>query len=110
MGSSQSVRLVKHSSAPEVVSRTLSLWRPHDRIIVSSSKRGFSRAGTCVAASASFAELPGLVADGAGKATATGQVHFRGAEAVALATVVDGPHVIMIEVDGGSGACGAISG
>lgn len=47
------------------------------------------QAGTCATPSASFATLPALEADAAGRATATGSVLFRGTENVALATMAD---------------------
>jgi hypothetical protein len=65
------------------------------------------QANTCAMPSASFAALPDLKADAAGRATATGSVLFRGTENVALATMADGEHIITIQV-GQVVACGVI--
>ena len=65
------------------------------------------QANTCAMPSASFAALPNLKADATGRATATGSVLFRGTEAVALATMADGEHVIAIQA-GQVVACGVI--
>jgi hypothetical protein len=62
-------------------------------------------AGTCDAPSASFAALPGLTADASGRATASGQVLFRGTDPVALSTLADGGHVILINQSGQAVAC-----
>jgi hypothetical protein len=67
-------------------------------------------AGTCVAPSASAAALPSLTADGAGRATATGMVLFRGEENVAFSSITGGDHVINISSGGRVVACGAIPG
>lgn len=65
------------------------------------------QAGTCDMPSASFAALPELTADANGTATATGEILFRGTDAVALATMADGEHVITIQA-GQVVACGVI--
>lgn len=62
-------------------------------------------AGTCDAPSASFAALPDLTADASGRATAEGQVLFRGTESVALASIADGQHVMFISQSGKQVAC-----
>ncbi|MDQ5825950.1 MAG: hypothetical protein M3441_17280 [Chloroflexota bacterium] len=62
-------------------------------------------AGTCEAPSASLATLPALTADASGKATASGQVLFRGTEGVALAAIADGEHVMFISQAGQTVAC-----
>jgi hypothetical protein len=59
--------------------------------------RATMHANTCAMPSASFAALPDLKADATGRATATGSVLFRGTEAVALATMADGEHVVAIQ-------------
>ena len=64
-------------------------------------------ANTCAEPSASFAALPELKADAGGKATATGSIRYRGTEAVALATMADGAHIIAIQT-GHMVACGVI--
>src|SRR5262249_26369381 len=64
-------------------------------------------ANTCAKPSASFAALPELKADANGKATATGAILYRGAEAVALTTMADGAHIIAIQT-GQMAACGVI--
>lgn len=69
--------------------------------------RATLHAGTCANPSASFAALPDLQADAAGAATATGSVLFRGTERVDLATLTDGEHVIIIQIEQGV-ACGTI--
>ena len=69
--------------------------------------RATMNANTCAMPSASFAALPDLKADATGKATATGSVLYRGTEAVALATMADGEHVINIQA-GQVVACGVI--
>jgi hypothetical protein len=69
--------------------------------------RGTMQAGTCDMPSASFAALPDLTADAAGRATATGSVLFHGTENVALATMADGEHIIAIHTDQVV-ACGVI--
>ena len=69
--------------------------------------RATMQANTCAMPSASFAALPDLAADAAGRATATGSVLFRGTEDVALATMADGAHVITIQA-GQTVACGVI--
>ncbi len=69
--------------------------------------RATMNANTCAQPSASFAALPALKADAAGRATATGSVLFRGTEAVALDTMADGEHVINIQA-GQVVACGVI--
>lgn len=70
--------------------------------------RATMQAGTCDMPSASFATLPVLTADATGTATATGSVLFRGTEAVALATMADGEHIIAIQAGGEVVACGVI--
>jgi hypothetical protein len=65
------------------------------------------QAGTCATPSASFAALPDLAADAGGRATATGSVLFRGTEAVALATMADGQHILAIQTEQVV-ACGVI--
>jgi LPXTG-motif cell wall-anchored protein len=65
------------------------------------------QAGTCAMPSASFAALPDLTADAGGRATATGSVLFRGTEAVALATMADGEHILAIQTEQVV-ACGVI--
>jgi LPXTG-motif cell wall-anchored protein len=69
--------------------------------------RGTMQAGTCAMPSASFAALPELKADAAGRATASGSVLFHGTENVALATMADGEHIIAIHT-GQVVACGVI--
>jgi LPXTG-motif cell wall-anchored protein len=69
--------------------------------------RGTMQAGTCEMPSASFATLPDLQADATGRATATGSVLFRGTEAVALATMADGEHILAIQTEQVV-ACGVI--
>ena len=69
--------------------------------------RGTMQAGTCDVPSASFAALPDLQADAAGRATATGSVLFRGTEDVALETMADGEHIFAIQSDQ-LVACGVI--
>jgi hypothetical protein len=69
--------------------------------------RGTMQAGTCAMPSASFAALPELKADAAGRATASGLVLFHGTENVALATMADGEHIIAIHT-GQVVACGVI--
>jgi hypothetical protein len=69
--------------------------------------RATMQANTCAMPSASFAALPALKADATGRATATGSVLFRGTEAVALATMADGEHVIAVQA-GQVVACGVI--
>jgi LPXTG-motif cell wall-anchored protein len=69
--------------------------------------RGTMQAGTCELPSASFASLPDLQADATGRATATGSVLFRGTEAVALATMADGEHILAIQTEQVV-ACGVI--
>jgi hypothetical protein len=64
-------------------------------------------ANTCTQPSASFAALPKLTADAGGKATATGSILYRDTEAVALATMADGAHIIAIQT-GQMVACGVI--
>jgi hypothetical protein len=64
-------------------------------------------ANTCAMPSASFAALPDLQADATGRATATGSVLFHGTENVALATMADGEHIIVIQT-GQVVACGVI--
>jgi nucleoid-associated protein YgaU len=66
-------------------------------------------AGTCAMPSASFTDLPTLAAGPDGRATAAGPVLFRDA-GMPLATLADGHHVIMIQLDGRVVACGAIPG
>ena len=70
--------------------------------------QGSLHAGTRATPGASAAALPGLTADAAGWATASGMVLFRGAEHVAFSTVADGDHVITITSGGRVVACGAI--
>lgn len=70
--------------------------------------RASMHAGTCAVPSASFAALPDLQADASGRATATGLVLFRGTENVALATMADGEHVIIVRSGGQVVACGTI--
>jgi hypothetical protein len=69
--------------------------------------RATMHANTCAMPSASFAALPDLKADATGSATATGSVLFHGTEAVALATMADGEHVIAVQA-GQVVACGVI--
>ena len=69
--------------------------------------QGALHAGTCATPSASFAYLPKLEADATGKATATGSILFRGTENVALATMTDGEHIIVIQTEEVV-ACGVI--
>jgi hypothetical protein len=69
--------------------------------------QGTIHAGTCATPSASFASLPELKADATGKATATGSVRFRGTEDVALTTMTDGEHIIVIQSEEDV-ACGVI--
>jgi LPXTG-motif cell wall-anchored protein len=69
--------------------------------------RAAMHANTCAMPSASFAALPALKADATGRATATGAVLFHGTEAVALATMADGEHVIFIRAEQAV-ACGVI--
>ncbi|NLE75704.1 MAG: hypothetical protein GX605_02985 [Chloroflexi bacterium] len=64
-------------------------------------------AGTCQMPSASFTALPALQADADGRATASGAVLFRGAEPVALTTLADGEHIIIVSTDQAA-ACGVI--
>jgi len=72
-----------------------------------SSARATMHAGTCAMPSASFASMPDLAADETGKATASGSVLFRGAEVVALETMADGEHIIVIQAEQVV-ACGVI--
>jgi hypothetical protein len=65
--------------------------------------------GTCEQPGASFAELSALIPDGSGEAKAAGSVRFRDTEDVALATVADGEHVILVSGPNGSLACGVIA-
>jgi LPXTG-motif cell wall-anchored protein len=69
--------------------------------------RATMHANTCAMPSASFAALPDLKADATGSATAAGSVLFHGTEAVALATMADGEHVIAVQA-GQIVACGVI--
>jgi hypothetical protein len=69
--------------------------------------QGTMHAGTCATPGASFALLPELKADAAGKSTATGSILFRGTEHVALATMTDGEHIIVIRTEEVA-ACGVI--
>jgi hypothetical protein len=69
--------------------------------------RATMQAGTCATPSASFAALPDLTADAAGRATASGAVLFHATENVALATMADGEHIIAIHTDQVV-ACGVI--
>jgi len=64
-------------------------------------------ANTCALPSASFTPLPALNADATGRATATGSVLFRGMEDIALATIADGEHIIIIQTEQ-IVACGVI--
>jgi len=64
-------------------------------------------ANTCAMPSASFTALPTLNADATGRATATGSVLFRGMEDIALATIADGEHIIIIQTEQ-IVACGVI--
>lgn len=63
------------------------------------------RAGTCAAPGASFATLPDLAADASGRATASGQVLFRGTESVALSAIADGEHIMFVSQSGQQVAC-----
>lgn len=65
-------------------------------------------AGTCTQLSFSAARLPDLRADASGRARAAGAVLFRGSQPVALPTILDGAHVIMISLRGRPVACGTI--
>jgi hypothetical protein len=69
--------------------------------------RATMQAGTCAMPSASFAALPDLTADAAGRATASGAVLFHATENVALAVMADGEHIIAIHTDQVV-ACGVI--
>lgn len=69
--------------------------------------RATMQAGTCEMPSASFATLPDLEADEAGRASASGYVLFRGSEDVALETMADGEHVVIIQLETAV-ACGGI--
>jgi hypothetical protein len=69
--------------------------------------RATMHANTCDMPSASFATLPDLKADAAGRAAATGSVLFHGTENVALETMADGEHIIAIQT-GQVVACGVI--
>jgi len=62
-------------------------------------------AGSCAAPGASFAELPDLAANAEGRATAEGQVLYRGTESVALDAIADGEHIISISQAGQMVAC-----
>ena len=62
-------------------------------------------AGTCAAPGASFAKLADLTADASGRATASGQVLFRGADPVALQDIADGQHIIAISQSGKMVSC-----
>jgi hypothetical protein len=77
-----------------------------DGLTPETTVRSTMHAGSCGASSASFAALPGLEADANGKATATGSVLFHG-EDVALATMADGEHIIVIRAEEVV-ACGVI--
>lgn len=66
-------------------------------------------ANTCAMPSASFTALPVLNADATGRAAATGSVLFRGMEDIALATIADGEHIIIIQTEQ-IVACGVIPG
>ena len=70
--------------------------------------RATMHAGTCAMPSASFLALPDLDADATGRATATGPVLFRGTENVALTTMADGEHIIVIQAGKPVVACGVI--
>lgn len=70
--------------------------------------RATMHAGTCAMPSASFAELPGLTADATGRAEAAGSVLFHNTESVALATMADGQHVILVRDGDQVIACGVI--
>ena len=65
-------------------------------------------AGTCSTPGASAAALPVLEADSTGRATASGMVLFRGTEDVALSTIADGEHVILVSQGNQMVACGNI--
>lgn len=75
--------------------------------------RAHVHAGTCATASAGFADVPPFAADAVGRATARGEVLFRGREHVALATIADGGHILDVHpIDnagiGESVACASI--
>lgn len=78
-----------------------------DGLPPNATARASLHAGTCAEPSASFAVLPDLQTDSAGTATATGSVLFRDTEAVDLATLTDGAHVIFVQTDQVV-ACGTI--
>jgi hypothetical protein len=69
--------------------------------------RATMQAGTCAMPSASFAALPDLTADAAGRATASGLVLFHSTENVALTVMADGEHIIAVHTDQVV-ACGVI--
>ena len=75
----------------------------------STTAQATMHAGTCAAPGASAAELPDLTADANGRATANGQILFRGTESVALATMADGQHIIAVGDPNGTLACGVIA-
>jgi LPXTG-motif cell wall-anchored protein len=77
-------------------------------LAASAEAQATKQAGTCDMPSASFATLPTLTADAAGRATATGEVLFRGTEDVALVTMTDGEHIIAIQMGEEVVACGVI--
>jgi hypothetical protein len=58
--------------------------------------------------SASFAPLPKLRADEAGRARASGRILFQGREPVALADVADAEHVIVVALQGEVVAYGVV--
>ena len=64
--------------------------------------------GTCDMPSASFAALPNLTADADGRASGSGTILFQGSENVALASIADGEHVIIVQSGGQNVACGVI--
>jgi hypothetical protein len=66
-------------------------------------------AGTCKAASASFATAGSGVADGKGSAAWTATIRFHGAP-VSWSTAADGGHLINVVADGKVVACGVIPG
>src|SRR5262245_59646613 len=69
--------------------------------------RATMHANTCTEPSASFAALPKLTADAGGNVRATGSILYLDTDAVALATMADGEHIIGIQT-GQMVACGVI--
>jgi hypothetical protein len=67
-------------------------------------------AGTCSSPGASFSRLTELTADNLGRASASGQVLFRGEESIALPAIADGEHFLAISQSGKTVSCGLLPG